>query len=243
MTQNGVYQNGNPRKRTRDTSPYRPVAERDPPSSRAQATTALPALLQRLSSAQPHAVTLEADDVTYAERLPRELLDTTLGRVFNRSFVDIGDGARFQAAVQVRTGEEPEHYLDPEDSLSASVGRLLNRAALSIVNQPTGVIPSAFAEDEAVALGQVVLLKTERALFIGLTCVYDGPYILVAQSGGKGALINEEGRFHPVLVPLSSLRPYYSSWHVYALPTAVAEHPALLQLLGTAQDPQPSADR
>ncbi|KIL67437.1 hypothetical protein M378DRAFT_9637 [Amanita muscaria Koide BX008] len=101
MTQNGVYQNGNPQKCTHDTSPSRPVAERDPPSSHAQATTALPALLQHLSSAQPHAITLDADDVTYAEHLPRELLDTTLGRVFNRSFMDIGDGARFQAAVRV----------------------------------------------------------------------------------------------------------------------------------------------
>src|SRR4030081_2626752 len=53
----------------------------------------------------------------------------------------------------------------------------------------------------------------------------------------KTSLINEDGRFHPVLGPFSTLRPYHSSWHIYALPSTVSQHPALQELLATARDP------
>ncbi|KIL63417.1 hypothetical protein M378DRAFT_12157 [Amanita muscaria Koide BX008] len=201
-------------------------------------TTDSPTLLQRLSYTQPEPST---EEVTYAELLQREVLSTTLGRIFNQSFETIGDGTRFQAAVQVRTGEEPEQFLDTEDSLSTSVGRMLNCAALNVVNQPVGVSLSTFADDDCVTPGQVVLLKMERMLFVGLTSVYEGPYIFVAQRRSLCALINEDGRFHPVLVPLTALHPYQSSWHLYALPSTVSQHPALQELLASAEVPQHGA--
>jgi len=240
MNHNSASQDSNPRKRARDTSPTRPIPDNTP--MRAQSNTATPTLLQRLSDTQTLLLEPSTDDVTYPEQLPRAFLDHALGRVFNQSFVSVGDGEHFQAAIHVRTGIEPVDFLHPEDSFSVTVGHMLNRAALSIVNQPTGVPLSVFAEDVSVTLGQVVLLMTERELFIGVTSVYDGPYIFVAQHGDQCALINEDGRFHPVLVPFSALRPYHSSWHIYALPSTVSQHPALQELLATARDPQQSQD-